>query len=485
MLCGSVVQPASGVVNHLCIALASPTQLTVPPPSDRTRRSAWQGDGTAEDGQGEGQLWDWAQARRGLRLRTLVILRWAAIAGQTATVLWVAFGWRLRLPLAWCLADIALAAWMNLSLTIAWPGMRLARKQEAVMQLAFDLLQVAFLLGLTGGLNNPFALLLIAPPTVAAATLPTRDAAALGAMAIALVGTLWLFWLPLPWPPGQGFQIPDSYRLGVGIALTTGIVFTAAYAWQAAAEAARMELALAATQAVRAREQRLSALGGLAAAAAHELGTPLATIQVVSKEMVRGLESGPLLEDVQLLISQAERCREILRKLSQTPDTSDAHHARMSLSQLLDEVSDPHRGEQIVINTDVTCAPGAEILQVRRLPEVLHGLTAFVENAVDFAETSVELIAHYDSQRLLIEVRDDGPGFSPDVIAKLGQPYVTTRSHGEGSRSSHMGMGLGFFIAKTLLERTGAQVQFRNARRGGALISARWSRSQIAAPASG
>jgi two-component system sensor histidine kinase RegB len=243
-----------------------------------------------------------------------------------------------------------------------------------------------------------------------------------------------------------------------------------------------MELALAATQAVLSREQRLSALGGLAAAAAHELGTPLATIQVVTKEMARSLEPGPLLDDVQLLIGQAERCRDILRKLSSAPDTKDAHHARMSLSQLLDEVSEPHRGEQILINTDVSCAPGAAILEVRRLPEVLHGLAAFVENAVDFAETSVELTAYYDAERLFVEVRDDGPGFSPDVIAKLGQPYVTTRSHGEGSRSSHMGMGLGFFIAKTLLERTGAEVMFRNARRGGAVISARWLRGRIEAP---
>ena len=119
------------------------------------------------------------------------------------------------------------------------------------------------------------------------------------------------------------------------------------------------------------------------------------------------------------------------------------------------------------------------------MPEVLHGLTAFVENAADFAESSVELTAFYDVDRLFIEVRDDGPGFSPDVIAKLGQPYVTTRSHGEGSRTSHIGMGLGFFIAKTLLERTGAEVEFRNARRGGAVISARWPRGRITAPDAG
>jgi two-component system sensor histidine kinase RegB len=373
----------------------------------------------------------------------LVLLRWVAIACQLAALLWVAFGLGLRLPLAWCLGTVALAAWMNLSLTLAWPGMRLAQRREALYQLGFDLVQLALLLGLTGGLENPFALCLIAPPTVAAATLPSRYAAILCGCALVVIAVLWRVYLPLPWPAHEVFAMPSLYRAGIIVALV---------------------------------------FGGLAAAAAHELGTPLATIQVVTKEMARSLEPGPLLEDVQLLIGQAERCRDILRKLSRAPDTEDAHHARMSLSQLLDEVSEPHRGEQILINTDVSCAPGAAILEVRRLPEVLHGLAAFVENAVDFAETSVELTAYYDAERLFVEVRDDGPGFSPDVIARLGQPYVTTRSHGEGSRSSHMGMGLGFFIAKTLLERTGADVAFRNARRGGAVISAQWRRGRIEAP---
>jgi two-component system sensor histidine kinase RegB len=382
----------------------------------------------------------------------------------------------------WCLLVIAAAGWMNLSATITWPGVRLAGNREAVLQLAFDLVELAMLLGLTGGLKNPFALLLIAPVTVGAATLPTRHAAMLGILALVATAVLGLWSAPLPWPDGAPFTPPTLYVAGIGIALAVGIVFTAAYAWQASAEASRMELALAATQAVLAREQRLSALGGLAAAAAHELGTPLATIQVVTKEMARGLEPGPLLEDIQLLIDQAERCRAILRRLSQEPDTADAHHARMSLSQLLDEVADPHRGIGVAIDADVSCAPGAAILEVRRMPEVLHGLSSFVENAVDFAESAVDLTAYYDDARLVIEVRDDGPGFSPDVISKLGQPYVTTRSHGENSRSSHMGMGLGFFIAKTLLERTGGEVEFRNAKRGGACITVRWPRERIATP---
>ncbi len=452
--------------------------------SDRPRLSLWQATPPRPviGGAGDGRLWDWAQARRGLRLRTLVLLRWAAIAGQLITVLFVAYGLGFHVPVAWCLVVIAAAAWLNLSVTLSWPGVRLAGEREAALQLAFDVVELAVLLALTGGLDNPFILLLVAPVTVAAATLPVRFAIGLGLLALAATAALGLWAAPLPWVPGQAFELPRIYQVGEGVSVAAGIIFTAAYAWQAAAEAQRMELALAATQAVLAREQRLSALGGLAAAAAHELGTPLATIQVVTKEMARGLEPGQLLEDVQLLISQASRCRDILKKLGQAPDTSDAHHARMGLSQLLDEIADPYRGGVILIDGQVSCAPTAAILEVRRLPEVMHGLSAFVENATDFAGSVVELTAYYDAGQLQIDVRDDGPGFPPEVLSRLGQPYVTTRSHGENSRSSHQGMGLGFFIAKTLLERTGAQVEFRNAKRGGAIISARWPRERIEAP---
>ncbi len=154
----------------------------------------------------------------------------------------------------------------------------------------------------------------------------------------------------------------------------------------------------------------------------------------------------------------------------------------MGLSQLLEEVADPHRdGSGVIVNVEVACAPGAAILEVGRRAEVLHGLSAFVENAVDFADTSVELSAYYDERTLTISVQDDGPGFSPEVMAKLGEPYVTTRSQGEGSRSGHLGMGLGFFIAKTLLERSGAEVDFKNARVGGAVITAIWPRERIEA----
>ena len=447
-------------------------------PSDRPRDPEWQGEGDLIDE----VVADHELGRRGLRLRTLMMLRWVMIFGQTAAVLWVRYVLKFDIPVAPCLTVILAAAVMNLSFGMAWPGARLALEREALFQLAFDLIELSVLMMLTGGVSNPFSLLLMAPVVVGAATLPTRHAAILGLLALLFVGLMSVWSAPLPWMPGLPLILPNLYVQGIGIATAVGIVFTAAYAWQAQAEGQRMELALAATHAVLAREQRLSALGGLAAAAAHELGTPLATIQVVTKEMLRDIAPGTdLHEDVTLLISQAERCREILRQLSRQPEASDIHHERMSLTQLMEEVSTPHQGPDILINSDVTCAPGAAILEVRRRPEILHGLTAFVENAVDFAESMVEVTAYYDTDKLTITVRDDGPGFSADVMTKLGEPYITTRAHGENSRSGHLGMGLGFFIAKTLLERSGARVEFHNARRGGAVIAARWARARIEA----
>ncbi|HVN00245.1 MAG TPA: ATP-binding protein, partial [Caulobacteraceae bacterium] len=227
----------------------------------------------------------------------------------------------------------------------------------------------------------------------------------------------------------------------------------------------------------------MSALGALAAAAAHELGTPLATIAVVAKEMARAAPEGPTREDAELLIAQAQRCRDILRRLAEMPAASDEVHERMSLLQFVREVVEPYAGEEAVqVEAVVSGAAGVPAPDVWRWPEVLHAMTSLVENAFDFARKEILVTARFDADTVAVEVRDDGPGFSPQVLAKLGEPYVTSRPGAEGSRTGHIGMGLGFFIAKTLLERTGAVVEFRNGRRGGAIVAARWKRSQIEAP---
>lgn len=431
--------------------------------------------------------WSWTAPglRRGrLRVRTLLAQRWFSVVGQTAILLIAGLALKLQVPWALCFTLIALSAWLNVLLGLASSGQRLARDGEATAQIAFDILQLSGLLYLTGGALNPFSLLLIAPVTLAAATLPARYALGLGLLAIASTVTLALFHLPLPTLAGQPPSPPPSPMMlwTMVSARVVGIGLTAAYAWQAASESARMELALNVTETVLAREQRLSALGALAAAAAHELGTPLATISVVSREMARNAVSEEIREDAELLIGQAARCREILQRLTEMPEAKDAVHERMSLVQLVQDVIEPHMVHGIRVEAVVNGPSGETAPDIWRRPEIIHAMTSIVENAVDFARSEVIVIARFDARYIVIEARDDGAGFSPEVLAKLGEPYVTTRPGAEGSRTGHIGMGLGFFIAKTLLERTGATVDFRNGRRGGAVVSARWPRPALEAP---
>jgi two-component system sensor histidine kinase RegB len=441
-------------------------------------------DGADPDGLGE----DWAEGavhRGRLRVRTLVALRWLVLGGE-ALLLLAAMALGFIAPYALCFAVVAAAAWVNLLTGVASPGQRIFGDGEAAAQLGVDLLQVSALVLLTGGTANPFVLMLIAPVTLAAATLPLRPVLMLGALATLATAALALYALPLPEAPGADVTFPISYRLAAAIANISGIALTAGYVRHAAVESARMALALDVTQTVLAREQRLSALGALAAAAAHELGTPLATIAIVAKEMAREAPTPQVRDDADLLIAQAERCREILRRLTETPDAAkDEVHERLSLRQLVQEVIEPHADtKEVRVEAIVTGAKGMKTPDVRRMPEIIHAFTSFVENAVDFAKAEVLVSARFDAETISIEVRDDGPGFAAEVLAKLGEPYVTTRPGAEGSRTGHIGMGLGFFIAKTLLERTGAVVTFQNGRPRGAVVSARWPRFRIEADAS-
>ena len=444
---------------------------------DRAERSPTQDDDASMAGE-----WGEAGAHRGrLRVRTLVTQRWLVLAGE-AMLLMAASTWlHFHAPYPLCFGVIGAGAWINLLTGVASPGQRTLGDLEAGGQLAVDILQISALLFLTGGSGNPFVLLLIAPVTLGAATLPLRHTLALAGLAAAASLILAVFALPLPSAIGIQLPISRDYRVGAAIANIAGIALISGYVRQAAVEAARMALALDVTQTVLSREQRLSALGALAAAAAHELGTPLATIAIVAKELGREAPTAAVKEDAELLTAQAERCREILRRLTATPNkASDEVHERLSLRQLVQEVIEPHAGvKDVRVEAIVTGAPGAPAPDLRRMPEIIHAFTSFVENAVDFAAAEVLVTARFDAETVSVEVRDDGPGFAPEILAKLGEPYVTTRPGAEGSRTGHIGMGLGFFISKTLLERTGAVVTFQNGRPRGAIVSARWPRSRV------
>ncbi len=415
---------------------------------------------------------------RRLKLDTLVRLRWLAVGGQSAALLVVHVGLGYPLPAGPAFALVALSAWLNIFLKVRSPAAMRLSDRAAALQLAYDILQMSGLLYLTGGLGNPFAFLLMAPVMVSAAGLSALHTIVLGILATACATVLAVFHLPLPWAVGDNFSLPVVYSVGIWIALVSTLGFMAIYAFRVAEEARQMADALAATELVLAREQHLNALDGLATAAAHELGTPLATIYLVAKELTDEFEESDARgEDVALIRSQAERCRGILRQLASLSSDEDHTYQRMPVSQLLEDVIDPHRGMGVAIHTQQEGA-GAEPIGTRNAA-IRYGLTNLVENAVDFANSRVDVSATWDETMLSISIKDDGPGFTVDILGKIGDPYVSIRGGKSPQRGTGGGLGLGIFIAKTLLERTGAKLALENRAppQTGAHIRISWPRA--------
>ncbi|MDQ0392275.1 ActS/PrrB/RegB family redox-sensitive histidine kinase [Labrys monachus] len=412
-----------------------------------------------------------------LRLDTLIRLRWMALAGQLSAVLGVHFGLRFSVPLGACLALIGASALVNLVLRLRYPATERVDTARAASFLSFDIIQLAALLFLTGGLENPFAFLFLAPVMISATSLPPMLTLALGLLAIACATVLTEWHLPLPWFDGQRLNMPILYVAGMWFSVLLGLGFIGIYAWRVADEARLLSNALAATELVLAREQHLSQLDGLAAAAAHELGTPLATIALVAKELeVAAPQQGDFIDDIRLLRSQVERCREILGKLASLSEDSAAPFDRLSLPLLIEEVAAPHRDFGIAIATRFE---GVERIAptAARNAGMLYGLGNIVENAVDFAKSQVTIVAAWDPKIVTLTVSDDGPGFPSEIMARLGDPYVTRRRPRPPGQPGG-GLGLGFFIAKTLLERSGASISLANraAPESGAIIRLEWAR---------
>lgn len=417
--------------------------------------------------------------RHRLRLQTLTRLRWLAVIGQSAAVVIVAHGYGFDFPESLCFALIACSAWLNVFLSVRFPAAHRLPPLGAMAVLAFDVLQLSGLLFMTGGLSNPFSVLLCVPVIISSASQPIRYTVGLGLLSVAAVTLLAFFSLPLPWYPDSDFQMPFLLLIGIWIAIVSTTAFAAFYAYQVSAEANQLADALAATELVLQREQHISELDGLAAAAAHELGTPLATISVVAREMEKALANDPRFsDDVMLLRSQSERCRDILRRLTTLSTEDEAHMRRLPLGSLIEEIIAPHREFGIAIavafrDTDLPEPVG------RRNPGILFGLGNLIENAVDFANSEVIVTVSHNRERVEIAIEDDGPGFAPDVLTQIGIPFMNRRNRLDRVKAG--GLGLGLFIAKTLLERSGAQLRFSN-RSGpqtGAKVHVSWPREKM------
>jgi len=424
---------------------------------------------------------------RNVRLDTLVRLRWLAVFGQVAAVLVVHFGLEFDVPLWPCLAVIGLAALLNIALRLGFPHTQWLDPERAAFLLGFDIAELAALFFLTGGLENPFSFLLLGPVVISATALPPRMTLLLGVFAVLCATALIFFHYQLPWEAEEPLKLPETYVVGVWLSMLLAIGYIGVYTWQVAEEARQLSDALAATELVLAREQHLSQLDGLAAAAAHELGTPLATITVVVREIERALDANsPYAEDVKLLREQAQRCREILSKITELPTAEPFD--RVPLSALIEEAVAPHRHFGVSIGVTLPPDRTDEPLGARN-PAIRYGLGNLIENAVDFANKRVEILAQWTAEEVSITISDDGPGFAPEVLDRLGAPYVThrrlgPREAGGDEDDGAFGLGLGFFIAKTLLERSGARLSLKNqtSPQHGATVTIAWSRAEFERP---
>jgi len=427
-----------------------------------------------------------------IRLRTLIVLRWLAAIGQTAAVLVATFALGIRVPhLAVAVAIGASVLFNVVAMAVAARNRRLSER-EAALSLLFDLCQLGSLLYLTGGLGNPFALLITAPVTISASALTPRATVLLAVAATVIITLLAGYSVPLQLASGDALAVPPVLAVGTWIALVIGTAFLAIYARRVAHETFAMSQALAATQMALAREQQLSALGGVVAAAAHELGTPLATIKLAATELVEELAAQPALqEDAALVRDQADRCTEILRAMG-PQGKQDALVRFAPFSSVVEEAAAPHARRGIEVVTRIE-GPMRGQPAMARSPEIVQGLRNLVQNAVDFAATTVWIDLDWDAVELRLRIGDDGPGYPPELIGRIGDPFVRKRPL-PGERPGYAGMGLGLFIAKTLLERSGARVGFANAADGrppdtarpsGAIVTVNWPRARVVQGASG
>ncbi|MER2508639.1 sensor histidine kinase RegB [Amaricoccus sp.] len=437
-----------------------------------------------------------------LRLRTLILLRWLAILGQTVAVAAAAPLLGLQVPLGPCALVIGAAVVFNVMAMVGTAQNRRLTEGEATLTLLFDVGQLGTLLLLTGGISNPFALLMIAPVTISASLLSRRSTILLAAAACAIVSLLAFAAPPLRRADGALLEPPSPLLLGSWAAIVIGIVFLAFYARQVNREAFSMSQALGATQMALEREQRLTTLSGVVAAAAHEFGTPLATIKLLSAELADELGDRPQLrEDALLIRAQADRCRDILRTMG--PRGREDELMRFApISGVIEEAAAPHagRGTRIITRVEGALVEEGTVPQpeLARRAEIIQGLRNLVQNAVDFAHTAVWIDIDWTVDNLRVRIGDDGPGYPPEVIGRIGEPFVRRKSGSQKERPGYEGMGLGLFIAKTLLERSGARLDFGNgsepsrgmasrgpaefARPTGAIVTVTWPRGRVTRP---
>lgn len=408
-------------------------------------------------------------------LRTMLIIRWVTVIGQTMLIMFFGPFQGLEFPMMEATGVVGASVLLNLTAYAQRGAKARLSERHAAMYLCYDIMQMTMLLYFTGGLFNPFAVLLMVPLAVAAMMLTRISVLILTAVTVLMLTTLLraegteMLWLK------EFLGLSQSYQIVVWSALSISSLYLASYVWIVALEQRKIVDALGASQVALAREQRLSSLGALAAATAHELGTPLATISLISKELKNEVDGDdPIAEDIAILVEQSERCRYILSEFGRAPDREGGDpYEFVTLEQLIKAALRPHEDVTIEVDYYETVAPDTDPLLLRRVPEAIHGLGNILQNAIQFAASSVKVRASISDERVAVSITDDGPGFDAQTLLRLGEPYIRGQSEGRQS------MGLGVFIATILLERTGGTVHFSNSTQGGAMVVVSWLRPMV------
>jgi len=403
---------------------------------------------------------------------TLTILRYIAIFGQFFAITVVYFYLSLPFPIELSYLIIFLGLLTNLFLQF---GIKINQLKDlyAAIFLVYDLIQLSVLLYLTGGIFNPFSLLLIIPAIVSSTFLSMGTTIILGFITTLLLFLISFFHLPLPGEDMNLLHFPNFYKMGIFISIFIGLIFLSYFGIRFAGETKKRSEALNKLQEVISKEYELESLGGQAAAAAHSLGTPLATISVVAKELKKEIgNESDLSKDVDLLISQTKRCSEILKQISRKQIEEDIFLSSIKFEDLLEEIINSFKETSskeinLLVNKDINK------IAIQRTPEIIFGLRNFIGNAVKFSKSEVKIELISNQEIIEIKINDDGPGIPEDIINKIGEPYIKSKSK---ELSSNSGLGLGTFLGKTLLERQNAKLSFRrNSDLGGALVIITWN----------
>ena len=411
-------------------------------------------------------------SQENIKLETLTNIRWIAITGQLFTVCLVYFYYKFEFSFYWSVGAIFLSILLNIILEFYKFYIQRLNNFWASLSILYDLIQLSFLLYLTGGLTNPFSILILVPTTIAVTFLSKRSSVVIASVSIFMLSILAIKHYPLP---GPAIVLPKHYLLGLWASLTIGIIFLGNYAYSITIEDRKRSKAFDNLEKALSRERELKSLGGLAAAAAHELATPLGTITLVIEDLKKQLGKNPKFKnDVELLNSQIKRCKVILKDLSTDPNKQDSFIENVTFKNLIQEIifsfEIPKNKNIKIIDRELE-----NNFMVTRKIELIYAMRNIIDNAIKFAEKKIEIEVLNKDKKIELNVSDDGIGFSQDIVQKLGEPYVKSSLVAKNKR----GLGLGIFISKTLLERTGAKVLFKKSNLGGALVNIIWKESSL------